>query len=259
MEIKYQVFVSSTYEDLKDERKEVCQAILEMHCIPAGMELFPASNDSQWEFIKKVIDDSDFYLLIVAGKYGSTCKNEDGKDISYTEMEYDYALRQGKPIIALVYDNIDTLIKSKCESSKKKEMLLARFRNKVCEGRIIKKWSNKDNLKAATLTALAEEIKHTNCLGWVKNTYVKEIESILKQLEEEKTKRSEEEQKNMELKKNLDSAVKETHYYKGETKKLGEYLLRIASGDIDEQIEEELDALSIADIRYREGLFDILG
>lgn len=44
--IKYQVFVSSTYVDLIEERKEITQAILEANCIPAGMELFPASNKS---------------------------------------------------------------------------------------------------------------------------------------------------------------------------------------------------------------------
>ena len=64
--IKYQVFVSSTYVDLIEERKEITQAILEANCIPAGMELFPASNKSQWDFIKKVIYDSDFYLVILA-------------------------------------------------------------------------------------------------------------------------------------------------------------------------------------------------
>ena len=67
--IKYQVFVSSTYVDLIEERKEITQAILEANCIPAGMELFPASNKSQWDFIKKVIDDSDFYLVILAKIY----------------------------------------------------------------------------------------------------------------------------------------------------------------------------------------------
>ena len=64
MEKKYQVFVSSTYRDLKDERKEVSQAILESGCFPAGMELWPASNKRQWDVIKKVIDDCDYYLLL---------------------------------------------------------------------------------------------------------------------------------------------------------------------------------------------------
>ncbi len=54
---------------------------MEMDCIPAGMELFPAIDEGQWEFIKKVIDDCDYYLLIIGGRYGSVA--EDG--LSYTE------------------------------------------------------------------------------------------------------------------------------------------------------------------------------
>ena len=92
MERKYQIFVSSTYEDLKDERKEVVQAILKCNCIPAGMELWPASSKSQWEIIKSVIDESDYYLLIIAGKYGSEGMDDDGKKIGFTEMEFDYAM-----------------------------------------------------------------------------------------------------------------------------------------------------------------------
>lgn len=40
MDKRFQVFVSSTYEDLQEERREVMQALLELDCIPAGMELF---------------------------------------------------------------------------------------------------------------------------------------------------------------------------------------------------------------------------
>lgn len=71
MKIKYQVFVSSTHDDLIEERKAVSQALLESGCIPAGMELFPASNKSSWEIIKNVIVECDYFILIVAGRYGS--------------------------------------------------------------------------------------------------------------------------------------------------------------------------------------------
>ncbi|HJV93592.1 MAG TPA: DUF4062 domain-containing protein, partial [Azonexus sp.] len=81
MNKRYQVFVSSTYADLKDERQSVIQALMEMDCIPAGMELFPAADEEQWLFIKKIIDDCDYYLLVIGGRYGST--TSDG--ISYTE------------------------------------------------------------------------------------------------------------------------------------------------------------------------------
>jgi hypothetical protein len=61
MEKRYQVFVSSTYEDLKVERQEVMHALLEQECIPSGMELFPAASEDQWTLIKEVIDDCDYY------------------------------------------------------------------------------------------------------------------------------------------------------------------------------------------------------
>ena len=68
---RYQVFVSSTYEDLREERQQATQAVLETSCFPSGMELFPASDDTQWELIKRVIEESDYYIVIVAGRYGS--------------------------------------------------------------------------------------------------------------------------------------------------------------------------------------------
>lgn len=177
MEVKYQVFVSSTYEDLKDERKEVIQSILEAHCIPAGMELFPASNKAQWEVIKKVIDNSDFYVLIIAGKYGSMGIDSDGNKVGYTEMEYDYAVEKEKPILALLYDDIETLPKNKSEASLTKQRKLKRFREKVCAGRLIRKWSNKDNLKSATLAALIELKATTKEPGWIRANFKIEQQS----------------------------------------------------------------------------------
>ena len=49
---RYQVFVSSTYEDLKEERTEVLHALLELDCIPCGMEYFPATDDTNGSILK---------------------------------------------------------------------------------------------------------------------------------------------------------------------------------------------------------------
>ena len=54
MDTRYQVFVSSTFRDLQSERREVMQALLEMNCFPAGMELFPATDDDAWTLIKSM-------------------------------------------------------------------------------------------------------------------------------------------------------------------------------------------------------------
>ncbi|HPS81953.1 MAG TPA: DUF4062 domain-containing protein, partial [Candidatus Limiplasma sp.] len=60
MEKKYQVFISSTYSDLQNERAQIIQALLELDCIPTGMELFQAANDDQWNWIKRAIDGCDY-------------------------------------------------------------------------------------------------------------------------------------------------------------------------------------------------------
>lgn len=50
---RYQIFVSSTFLDLKKERAAVLESILQMKCFPAGMELFPSASMNQFEYIKK--------------------------------------------------------------------------------------------------------------------------------------------------------------------------------------------------------------
>jgi Domain of unknown function (DUF4062) len=52
MDKRYQVFVSSTFADLQDERRRVIQTVMERDCFPAGIELFPAADEEQWQFIK---------------------------------------------------------------------------------------------------------------------------------------------------------------------------------------------------------------
>ena len=78
---------------------------MEMDCIPAGMELFPAADEEQWEFIKRVIDDCDYYILIIGGRYGSTT----AAGISYTEKEYDYAIENDLKVLAFIHEKPDDI------------------------------------------------------------------------------------------------------------------------------------------------------
>lgn len=102
----YRVFISSTYNDLIEERKEISQALLEMDCFPTGMELFQASDKTQWELIKKVIDSCDYYIVIIAGRYGSI---HEKTNKSYTQMEYEYAIESKIPTLGFIYKDIDAL------------------------------------------------------------------------------------------------------------------------------------------------------
>ena len=121
---KHQIFVSSTFLDLQREREIALDAILRLEHLPSGMELFPSTHDDPLKYIKRVIDDCDYYLLIVGGRYGSTA--EDG--ISYTEKEFDYALAKGLPIVACVRQDIAVLPAASRETDPTKAAALERFR-----------------------------------------------------------------------------------------------------------------------------------
>lgn len=162
-EKRYQVFVSSTFRDLEDERQEVMHALLELDCMPSGMELFPAANESQWNLIKKVIDDCDYYILIVAGRYGSVGP----EGFSYTEMEYRYALETGKPIISFLHRNPGQIVADKTEQAQEGKEKLASFRALV-EKRLCKHWESPTELGSVVSRSLIQLIKSEPGIGWVR-------------------------------------------------------------------------------------------
>ncbi len=168
----YQVFVSSTYEDLKEERFAVMNALIEKSCIPVGMEYFPASNLEQFEYIKKLIDEVDYYVLIVAGKYGSIEKNSKK---SYTQLEYEYAKSKNVPVASFVIQNIDVLASAKVEKTTKKRKQLERFKQLVMANKMCKTWSNKDELARYVQNAVDELVESSPREGWARPS------SILKQ------------------------------------------------------------------------------
>lgn len=168
---KYQVFVSSTYEDLKEERAAVTQCLLDNNCIPVGMEQFPSSNMSQMEYIKKMLDDCDYYILIIGGRYGTP--DEDG--IGYTEKEYDYAIKNGIPVMAFIFDQPEKLPFNKCEQTDSTREKFSIFRSKVLNSKKLAKfYSNIDDLKANVITAINAAIRDYPAIGWVRGKMLDE-------------------------------------------------------------------------------------
>lgn len=160
---RYQVFVSSTYEDLKEERRHVMQALLESKCIPSGMEMFPAASTKQWDLIKRVIDESDYYIVIVAGRYGS--RTTEG--VSYTEIEFDYAVQTGKPVIGFYHESVLELPGSKLERSDAGKEALARFTDKV-KSQLCRAWRTPEALGSAVKSAVFHEIEFNPQPGWIR-------------------------------------------------------------------------------------------
>ena len=138
---KYQVFISSTFKDLHEERQELTLALLDQH-IPSGMEAFPAAPERGWKTIQAAIDDSDYYVLILAGLYGSV---DDETGMSWTQREYEYAQEQGIPTLAFVRQD-DSIPDTYREKDPKNAGLLDSFRERVRASFLCKPWSTSDSL-----------------------------------------------------------------------------------------------------------------
>jgi ribosomal protein L40E len=175
MKKRYQVFVSSTYEDLKEERFEVLKALLELDCIPCGMEYFPAASEDQWSYIRELIAECDYYIVIVAGRYGST----DEGGVSYTEKEYDYAVEQGIPTIGFIHRDPNGRPARFTEATEEGRRKLADFSLKV-QRKLCKQWSTPDELGAVVGRSISHLIKRTPRRGWVRADAVEtpEIETL---------------------------------------------------------------------------------
>lgn len=192
---KYQIFVSSTYEDLRVERQEIMHALLELDCIPSGMELFPAADEDQWSLIQGVIDECDYYVLILGGRYGSS--GPDG--IGYTEKEYRYAQEIGKPIIAFLHKDPDSLPKKQTEQSESGQERFRAFRD-LAQKKMCKYWETPKDLGSVVSRSLIMLQRNHPGIGWIRGNMAldkdsaleildlkKAIEKLKNQLEEART------------------------------------------------------------------------
>lgn len=183
MNKKLQVFISSTYTDLIEERQAAVQAVLDAGHIPAGMELFKAGNTSQLETIYKWIDNSDVYMLILGGRYGSI-EEKTGK--SYTQLEYEYAIRKGLPIFSVVLRN--DFVKQKAEFLGEENTIekahisqYNEFKNLVMS-KIVREVSDCKDIMLAIHTTLKDFMEEYEFVGWVRSNDTGLNADLLKQL-----------------------------------------------------------------------------
>jgi hypothetical protein len=164
----YQIFVSSTYTDLIEERQAAVEAILRAGHIPAGMELFAAQNKPQLDVIKEWIEESDIFCLILGARYGSIEQNS-GK--SYIECEYDHALALGKPVFSLVLDDgpVEAKIKKLGRKGLEQEnqAALKLFHQRITNT-LVRMVSNPDSIKVAIFESIRALERTHDIEGWVR-------------------------------------------------------------------------------------------
>ena len=150
---KYQVFVSSTYKDLRVEREAVTWALLSARHIPVGMEAFTATKDRGWKTIRSAIDRSDYYVLLVAGRYGTT--DEDG--LSWTQKEYDYATSRGIPTLVFIRAK-SAITADQMEDAPLPQERLEAFKSLLRQRHHCVEWNGEDDLVSHVNSALTNHI-----------------------------------------------------------------------------------------------------
>jgi hypothetical protein len=158
---KYQVFVSSTYQDLHLERQAIAWEILKEGHIPVGMENFSASHERGWEVITETIDLSDYYVLILAGRYGSI---DQQWGLSWTEREYRYAIDRGVPVLAFIRSK-SFITAENMDDSDTERKRLAMFIADIEKNHHREVWTSTDDLRSKVSVALDKEIRRDERRG----------------------------------------------------------------------------------------------
>ena len=171
---RYSIFISSTFEDLKAERQAVQDAVISAGDFPVQMESFPAADENQFDFIKALIDKCDYYVLIVAGRYGKPA--EDG--MSYTEKEYHYAVSKGIPVVAMLHGDRGSIPASMSEDTAEGRKRLTSFVAEVETNRLRKTWKTADALKLAVREALDYAKATKPAVGWVRGDTIASMDAL---------------------------------------------------------------------------------
>lgn len=166
---KFSIFISSTYEDLKEERQALVGVALENNFIPVGMEQFHAAPTRQWNVITKMIDECDFYLLVIGGRYGSI---DEEAGISYTEKEYNYAKDKRLPVLVLIKEPSAIVESEKDAGEDKYDKMqrLDKFRERVKNDKnTVDFFTDLNNLMYKASSTFSKAINYADDnAGWVR-------------------------------------------------------------------------------------------
>jgi len=155
VESPLRVFVSSTYEDMVDYRQAVINALNDLEIIPRAMEQFVSSPDKALNVVLAEVRRCQIFIALVAMRYGSIHK-ETGK--SYSELEYDEAIKNGIPVLAFVIDENECPILPKFVDIGEEAEKLKTFKKILDSQRYTSRFRSMDNLKELVVRALKNYI-----------------------------------------------------------------------------------------------------
>lgn len=171
---RYSVFISSTFEDLKDERRAVQDTVLSAGDFPVQMEYFPATDEAAFDLIKSLLDSCDYYILIIGGRYGTL----DADGVSFTHKEFRYAASRNIPVLVMLNGARGNISAAKTEATDEGKVRLEEFIVEASRGRTHKTWITMGDLQNGVLAALVHAKQTKPATGWVRGNVVASLEAL---------------------------------------------------------------------------------
>ena len=145
------VFLSSTFEDMKEYRKAIIDRIIKRRMVPICMENWGANANKVTSVITDEVKKADIYLGIFETRYGYVDENT---NMSMPEIEYREALASNKPILVYIAKNAKDDITTGDNSQKMLELL-----TEIEKERIVYYFNSIDQLGEQVFADLERYIK----------------------------------------------------------------------------------------------------
>ena len=160
--MKYHIFIGSTLDDLKNERRELPRIVMENGHIPVTADHIDFSAKDAPQLLQKTIEECDYFLALTAYRYCAT-----DEKTSPLEREYAIAVKREIPVLALVLDE-----KARWKATKKeKDPALIKkqeaFRQRLLLGDSAS-WLNTSDLCQKAQSLLIRQININHQTGWVR-------------------------------------------------------------------------------------------
>jgi len=160
--MKYHIFIGSTLDDLKNERKELPRIIMELGHIPVMADYLDDTARNYAELLQKTIEECDYFIALIANKYSDA----DGKALPLVAQS-SIAAKKGIPVLALI---IDEKVRSKPAKKEKDPALVLKLddlKAKLREGPYAA-WTNSPDMCQKAQSLLVQELNINARPGWVR-------------------------------------------------------------------------------------------
>ena len=155
MNTKKKVYLSSTFIDLIEHREVVKTALERAQFDIECMEKYSAFDERPKDKCLADVAECDYYVLILAWRYGYQPADDNPDKLSITRMEYEEAVRLGKkPLVFLLDPDCDWKRKFTDPDSYSPESAIAKFREHIRLEHGCRSFTTPESLSTEVLAAL---------------------------------------------------------------------------------------------------------